>query len=329
MMERRELWTAVAARHGLAPGSDEEAAYLARYLNISQATFDSNLSRGFSRRHAPQLRSLCADNNIPFDPEVWLTKLSRSGHSVARNQIGWVSHPIANTDDFYYQLQRLYASAKRYRCLRVGGVFSTNRTRFDKFDEHGLAVRPTFPSIRMPYLEVFWKRVRQRELAGVSVHIVKTIDRLAELWACLDLLRKQDLQDANLVYLAPVRVPDPLRDLPTMGVRIVDDTKTLFSLPALPHGHSQYSSWIESERLSTFAAEYIDRAKLTHGCDDLTRATSVGLAKKMEQAFSILRDAAEPGSGNYGIIDDFEKLEMMKERMVGWAEDAVWYPVIA
>jgi|GEM_PF-4061525 len=328
MDERRELWMAVAARNGFRPGSRQEAAYFRRYLKISPKTFNSNLSRGFAHRHAPQIRSLCADNKIPFDPDVWLTKLSRRGGDSVRNQIGWAGRPIANTEDFYDQLRRLYGSAARYRCLRVGGAFSTNRTRFDKFDDDGLAVRPASPSIRVPYLEVFWRRLQHGSLSGQSVHVIRTLDRLVELWAALELLRKHDLQDANLVYLTSV-LPDVRRDLPTMGVRILDDTKTLFSLPALPHGHSHYSSWIESERLALFAAEYIERAKLSSGCDDLSRTNPVGLRAKIETAFTVLSPSVDRASGNYGILDTMRKLEAMKDRMVGWAEEGVWFPVIA
>jgi hypothetical protein len=53
------------------------------------------------------------------------------------------------------------------------------------------------------------------------------------------------------------------------------------------------------------------------------------LRKKIENAFTVLAVEAEPGSGNYGILDSMTKLEKMKERMVGWAEAELWYPVIA
>jgi hypothetical protein len=327
MTEARNLWNQIATKHHLLPGSDQEREYLARYLEkMDPATFNSNLSRGFSRKHGPDLARLCADNGIDFEPGTWFEEKRRAAKSTAFEPIAWEGRPIVGTDDFYRQLQELYGSVRRYRCLRVGGIFSRNRTSFEKFDKQHLAEEPAGANIRMPYLQLFWGRLRTRELVGLSVHVVRTIDRLIELWACVELLRKHDLHHSNPIYLAPIASRDSRQDHPAMGVRILDDKKTLLSLPALQHGSSVYSSWIDAERLARFAGEYLERVKSTS--EELTRIPVVGIRPLMEDAFFKLFISGQKSSSNYGIIDSFQKAETMKDRMIHWADRGTWLPVI-
>lgn len=310
------------ARNGLQPGSAEERAFIERNFSIGAATFDSNLSRGFARRHVATIREVCRRNKLPFNPDDWCTPVMRDWAVDAGEQIAWAGKPIARVEDFYDQLGSLYGSATDYQVLRVGGTFSRNRTSF-RFDDERLAQEPLGSSIRMPYLRVFWERVEKHRLSGTSVHVIKTLDRLAELWACLDILREQDLHESNPIYMAPVRAPGTHHEMPAVGMRVVDRSKTLLSLPAPLHGHSRYASWIQSERLAAFASEYIMRVRDIS--DDMNQQTPVGLEMIMEKAFASLK-ATEVG--NYGILDSFKKLWIIKTRMLDWAKGEDWRPVI-
>jgi hypothetical protein len=71
----------------------------------------------------------------------------------------------------------------------------------------------------MRYLKVFWKEVRERRLSGTSVHVVRTLDRLVELWACLEVLRRDKLQKWNPVYMAPLPTSGTLLEMPAVGMR--------------------------------------------------------------------------------------------------------------
>jgi hypothetical protein len=103
----------------------------------------------------------------------------------------------------------------------------------------------------------------------------------------------------------------------------VDRNKTLLSLPAPLHGQSHYSSWIESDRLAAFASEYVTRVQAIS--DDLTKHTPAEIETIMEKAFASLEATK---AGNYGLLDSFEKLVVIKDRMLDWAEGRDWLPVI-
>lgn len=323
MTKRRDLWHAIAVRNGLAPGSAEEGAFIKRCFSIEPGTFDSNLSRGFARRHIPAIRDVCKAHKLPFNPDDWCPSRQRDWGGDAREPIAWAGKPIAGVGEFYDQLALLYDSATEYRVLRVGGIYSRNRTSFKFEEDDPLAAEPEAPSIRMKYLRLFWKRMRDGDLSGTSVHVVKTLDRLAELWACLEILRRDKLHERNLVYMAPIPSPGTL-EMPAVGMRIVDSNKTLLSLPAPVHGQSHYSSWIESDRLATFASAYINRVRGISG-EDLTNKTPVGLEAIMRSAFDSLYATR---SGNYGILESFEKVKKIKDRMVEWEKGPNWKPVI-
>jgi hypothetical protein len=324
--KRRDLWHTIAVRNGIGPGSDEEKAFVRRVFSIEPGTFDANLSRGFARRHLPAIRDVCKAHKLPFDPADWCPP--RPGAGESREPIGWAGRPIATADDFYERLCSLYDSATTYRVLRVGGTFSRNRTTF-RF-ENNLAIQPTGASPRIEYLRRFWTGVRDGSLSGTSVHVVRTVDRLVELWACVEMLQDprhgKDLHHANLVYMAPIPPSDAGPEIPTVGMRVIDHDKTLLSLPAPLHGESRYSSWIESDRLAGFAWDYITRVRDISSA--LSTETRVGLKEIMRRAFGRL-DASKPG--NYGILDHFSKVEEIKDRMLKWADTdtpPLWLPVI-
>jgi hypothetical protein len=321
LTKRRDLWNAIASKSGLQPGSPEETTFIACTFSLSPNTFDSNLSRGFARRHIAAIRELCARNDLPFNADDWCAP-GRDWTSQSAEQIGWVGRPLFGVEDFYERLETLYRSATDYRVLRVGGTYSRNRTRFE-FGDDGLAVKPEGPSIRIPYLKAFWKGLRERRLYGTSVHVIRTVDRLVELWACLEMLRKLRLNERNFVYMAPIPAPGSPPEMPAVGMRVIDRSKTLLSLPAPVHGHSHYSSWIESERLAGFASEYIDRVRDIG--DDLTKESPKALEAIVENAFMALKST---GSGNYGILADFDQVREIKARMLKWAEGRNWLPVI-
>lgn len=316
--ELRNLWENLAERIGL--DIEEEAAR----LGIVKDTFYTSLTRGFSKRHEHDLKRLCERLNVPYERNIWLQSSAKKERT-HQEQMFWVGSPTLSTQDFYDQLREHYSSAVRYRCLRVGGVYSKNRTRF-QFDIDGLAFEPIEPSIRVPYLNLFWTRLVARNLSGYSVHVVRTIDRLVELWASLELLRSKNRQDSNAVYLAPV-LPQDRVERTVMGVRVIDGTRILLSIPAPVHGSSRYSSWIDSPRLAEFGTQYIEHLKL-EGCEDLTRETPVGLTRIMEDAFSTLLVSTSPRAGNYGILNSFARATEIKDRMLGWVDKKLWFPVI-
>jgi hypothetical protein len=317
------LWNAIAAKNGLAPCSPEEKAFIRENFPLDPNTFDSNLSRGFARRHLAALRDLCTRNAVPFNPDDWCTPARRDWAAQASDQIAWAGRPIAGVEDFYEQLRGLYRSATDYQVLRVGGLYSRNRTSFKFDDEDGLAEKPLGPSIRMPYLKEFWKGVKSHRLSGTSVHVIRTVDRLVELWACLEILRKQRLHDRNFVFMAPFPSPGTPHEMPAVGMRVIDRNKCLLSLPAPLHSHSIYSSWVESERLAAFASEYIVRVRDIS--EELTTETPAGLERIMAEAFKSLKSTA---SGNYGILENFDQVRKIKGRMLKWAEGRNWLPVI-
>ncbi|HEX8064193.1 MAG TPA: hypothetical protein VF535_13385 [Allosphingosinicella sp.] len=322
-----DVWERIAGRAGFERGSPEEETFVRENFGLSIRTFNSNLSRGFSwRRQRVAVYSVCEAHGEEVDREAWFGKSHGGGATGTRDQLSWIGPRVLTPEDFFQRLPQLYGAARHYRCLRVGGRFSRNRAKFRQFDERGLALKPEEPSIRMPYLITLWNRVRERQLWGESVHIVKTIDRLVELWACVERVQKLKIEEKNPVYLAPVTPLDLQQDYPAMGVRIIDGDNILFSLPALPNDVSSYSSWIESPRLAAFAREYISRAQ--HASEDLTIMTPVGLRQLMENAFEALRPTLESKTSNYGLVDSFEKLEIVKDRMATW-DERLWLPVFA
>ena len=328
MQERRRLWNVILEAHGIDKGSEEEDLLIRKYFKAHKPqSFRTDLTRGFASIHQDALQAICRDHGTAFISKIWL----RIGQS-RRNTlppIEFVGEPLRAPEDFYRRLSALYASAGTYDCVRVGGIYSRNRTLFE-YDRQGLALRPLGDSVRMAYLRIFWDRLRNKSLRGTSVHVVKTIDRLVELWASLELLRKKKLLSENSVWLAPVVRADPAKDLPAIGVRIVDNDKTLLSLPARPEDHSRYSSWISTEVLADFARDYTARAKEVSR--PLSNETPPSLRRVIEAAHAQLLPAnvaEDPPSGNYGVLDTFRRVENVKDRMIDWAQNDLWLPVIA
>lgn len=332
MEERRRLWNAVLNNKGVLRGSEAEDALIQKHFgSLRPKSFRADLSRGFSIDHEKSVSEMCREYGLPYDPAVWLRDRKGRSRENGLPTIAFVGETIRRADDFYNRLHTLYGSARAYHCARVGGLYSGNRTRFEYEDNNsGLALLPLSDSIRLPYLLLFWDRVRTGELRGESVHVVKTLDRLVELWASVEYLRSIDRLSENSVSLAPVARPDPARDLPSMGVRIIGTDKTLFSLPPRSQDGSRYSSWIASDVLAGFAIDYI--ARVTDVSRPLSNETPPGLRSVIQAAYAQLCPAdpdKDPPSGNYGVLDTFEKLETIKNRMLDWSRLRQWLPVIA
>lgn len=327
--KRRPVWGLIAARYEFDRDADKRDRFVRDRFRMTWATFDSTLSRGFSQRHEPVLRLLCADVPTPYEPEVWLSDDARSkAHVPTVDDIHWASAPITTQEQFYKELEQLYGTAASYSCLRVGGVFSQNRTAFDyDDDELATAPAPSPQSIRLPYLRLFWSRVAGGDLSGRSAHLVRNIDRLVELWAALDMIRAHVRSASNRIYLVPVGADDYSKAHPVMGVRVVDHDRCLFSVPAAINGKSAYSSWIHSHQMAAFAQQVIDRA--TGGSDDLTAMPPLGLRQTFEDAFDKIRSGKANPITNYGRLDTFAKVLEVKNRMLEWASQGVWLPVIA
>jgi hypothetical protein len=328
--KRRPIWHFIADRYGLAADHEKRDRFVFERFKMTWATFDSTLSRGFSLRHEPILRTLCSEVGVAYEADVWLSLEARNNApSPSLDDIRWGSPPLRSPEQFYDELEQLYAGAALYGCLRVGGVFSSNRTAFD-YDDEDLATAPKDPGagVRFPYLDVFWSRIRQREMTGFSVHVIRNLDRLSELWAALDLMAASGQADANHIYLVPVGADDYTKASPTMGVRVIDHDLSLFSVPAAINGRSAYSSWIRSPQLSAFAHEAIHRAK-DGGAIDLTVAPKLAVRQIFEDAFQKLVDGKANPITNYGRLDSFEKVIRMKNLMVEWAEKGSWLPVVA
>jgi hypothetical protein len=112
-----------------------------------------------------------------------------------------------------------------------------------------------------------------------------------------------------------------------MGARVVDDRLVLFSMPATGETGSQYSSWVRSERLARFGLTYIQRAWSTG--KELTGLGDLAEAKTFRAAFEKLANGAGAQQTNYGYIDTFEKAETIRDRMLEWAHEGDWLPVIS
>jgi hypothetical protein len=324
MNEPRQSWWQILESLGIRPGTREEEEFIHKHFpKANVRTFRCDLSRGFTPSYAPALERLCHSTEHEYVEATWIRprKEVRGQHP----DIRYVGNRIARSQEFYDQLAIHYRLAHQYECIRVGGPFSRNRTSFSEFDSQGLALNPDPNNPRMPYLRTFWHRLRQGSLTGNSVHFVRTIDRLVELWACAEVLRSFGLHEENRVYMAPIVPPAP-HDDPVMGVRIVDQRLVLLSMPGHKHGESQYSSWIESRRLAEFTAKYVERARLYSS--DITSLQPAVIEDVMGSAFRNLRDV-ETHSRNYGSIDSIGKAKKVKSRMVELAREGIWYPVLA
>jgi hypothetical protein len=325
MKEPRRSWNEILARLEISRNSAQEADFIRRYFPGSKVgTFRCDLSRGFTADHARRFEEISRLAEYPFDEAVWIRP--KKGAPSTQAEIKYVGSRIANSEAFYDQLAARYRLAERYDSVRVGGLFSRNRTSFSEFDEVGLALRPNPASVRMPYLRVFWERLKKSALKGHSVHVVRTTDRLVDLWACAEILRKLNLYGANPVYLAPIAGPVARGDYAVMGVRVIDGEFTLLSIPPRKIEDSRYSNWIQSRALAEFATKYVEWGRVCG--EEITSLPSDALEKVMTKAFDNLR-RAETHSSNYGSIDTIDKAKVVKNRMIELALNDEWYPVIA
>ncbi len=92
-----------------------------------------------------------------------------------------------------------------------------------------------------------------------------------------------------------------------MGVRVVDGSMALFSIPAPKLGESRYSSWIQSERLAEFAGSYVRWARLCSS--EMTSHSSAGIEGMMARAFRDLRKV-EAQTANHVPIETFARHDL-------------------
>lgn len=242
MKEPRRTWRKIIGSRHLAAGSPEETAFIEEnFRGLATDTFRIDLSRGFSSELSPQLAKVCASAGIPYEPENWIRPSRRKGLG-SPDLIRYFGSRITDSASLYASLEKLYRASARYECVRVGGLFSRNR---DSLILQDGILQPNPDSKRLPYVKVFWERLRNKALVGSAVHVVRTVDRLVELWACAELLRELGQQESNRLYLAPVVAPPGPPDTPVMGVRVINDRWTLMSIPPLKPYESRYSSWID------------------------------------------------------------------------------------
>jgi hypothetical protein len=308
-------------------GSDGELALIERFFpEAGLKTFQSDLSRGFSPEHAVRLQQICDLAGYEFDISVWIRKSSASLGGLQRDGIRFGGPLIRTDQDFYDQLEERYRSANHYECIRVGGLFSRSKNSWESSPDNEIGMMPNKDSIRWPYVRVFWQRMTERSLKGVSVHVVRTVDRLAELWACAEILRLINRHEDNPVYMTPIVRTPASHDYPVMGVRVIDKKSVLFSIPPQKLGESQYSSWIESLAMASFASKYVHWAMM---CSHrLTSMPSGALEDVMLSTFNELKQL-ESQSFNYGKFADFRQVRLVKDAMVGSAMDKEWFPVVA
>jgi hypothetical protein len=323
MKEPRRSWRKLIASLGIRPGSDEETQLIGEnFPGLNVATFRCDLSRGFSAELSGPIEKLCDTVGFEFLRENWIRASTRKGPG-GHESIRYVGRNIRDSASFYEELLVRYRGAERYDAVRVGGLFSRNRDSLI-VDDGGF--RPSADSKRLPYVKLFWARMKQKALKGNAVHVVRTIDRLVELWACAEALRDEGLHEVNRVYLAPVTAPPAPQDYPVMGVRIIDGRWTLQSIPAPKLGESRYSSWIDSERLAEFAGRYVQWARLCSS--EITSLPTHGIEDMMSRAFKALQKF-EADSANYGPIRTFAEAKAVKNEMLELVRKGSWYPVVA
>lgn len=326
MSERGDAWKAHLEAVNIPHGSHAETTYIkSAFPGVTmRSTFLPYLSKGFPRKHDAALAKLFGAN---YDRDFWLEKsATRRRDSGEGNTVHWIGDPISDMEGFCRALAAVYDDASSYSYLRVGGLSSGNRTRVgDEVDDDGLALMPTRPGVRMIYLTPFWDRITAGALCGTSVHVVKSVDRLVELWAAVELLRKRDLLEKNSVHLVQFDDRGRPKIDPSMGVRTADGDKILLSLlPMEDEDTPPYSDWMCSTRLTQFGEQAIARAKMPP-TRKLSSLMPWNLEKAMHEAFDALIKSGIDCSRNYGPLDKFEKVKTIKDRMATWPEE-VWLP---
>ena len=177
----------------------------------------------------------------------------------------------------------------------------------------------------MLYLTPVWERVAEGDLCGASVHVFKSIDRLVELWATVELLRHHDKLEKNSVYLMEFDDLGRPRVEPTMGVRTADGDKVLLSLMPTPgEDVPPYSDWMQSPRLSEFGEQAVARIRMPPA-RNLSILMPGPLEEVMQQAFEALLKSGIDCSRNYGPLDSFDNVRIIKDRMLDWPND-LWLP---
>jgi hypothetical protein len=229
-------------------------------------------------------------------------------------------------EDFCQSLSLVYRGAVTYAYLRVGGLSSGNRTPIgDDVDDRGLAKVPKRAGVRMAYLTPVWARVTSGDLCGTSVHVFKSVDRLVELWAAVELLRRRDRLEKNSVYLMQFDDTGRPQIDPAMGIRVINGHKVLLSLlPTEGEDTPPYSDWVQSRRLGEFAEQAIMRARMPPA-RKLSSLLAPQLEEVMEEAFEGLMKSGIDYSRNYGPLDNFGKVRIIKDRMADWPEE-LWLP---
>ncbi|HEX8534409.1 MAG TPA: hypothetical protein VF662_09590 [Allosphingosinicella sp.] len=327
MNQRVQMWNAVMQDEGIQRGSPKELAFIRRHFRgvRTTGTFKPYMSKGFPEKYDAALRALFGKR---YDPVQWLKQPQAGLRSVDHNRVAeWPNDPIGDMGDFCRQLGTLLGEATDYACLRVGGLSSRTRANV-KLDETELAVEPEQASTRLPYLGPLWDRVAAGSLTITAVHVVRSIERLLELWAAVEILREEDRLGKNLVYAVPLNVNGLPRIEPTVSVRVINGRLTLLSLLRTEAEHTPpYSDWILSERLATFALAAITRVRQPGLVEELSALPAPALEEWVEAAVTILLQNKAKTWTNYGRLDTFDRVRIVKDRMLGWPRD-LWLPAV-
>jgi hypothetical protein len=304
--------------------TDRGVAWLAEKLGRKPKGVTSDLSNGFARLHLASLRGLFEAGGQDFDEELWSLD-----EAAERDRLTMPIEGVRLSD-------QLFVDVRKFLCIRAPSIHPRIPERQNPpVDDQGLvsalSISEHAPSFE--YIGKIWRDVLKGRVEGTSIISIGRIAALVETWAATTLIRNKHLQNKIRIYLVSSS-EHPLgasngrgHFFPMMGARVVNGRRCLLSTP-VPSRYSSRSPIIESRMMAALIQDYAD--DLIAVSRDLSGSQLESqLEGDMRKEFEALMESGSEKFTQYGLIDSFDKVRLMAQRLHAFAEAGTWFPPLA
>jgi hypothetical protein len=293
---------------------------LATALGLQPSSVNSALTNGIRSRHLQKLEVFLASHQIPFDRDLWSLKRAPAGGQVTT---------FANLDLALADL--LGGEVSNFLCIRSPSQKPRRPGVEIDVDEGRIVDFSTLPEdyAPAPYLANVWDRVQSDTLSGKVFWGLGRIGSIPEIWASLEIIKKNQIQGVEMHLLDQKYFIDGESYYPIMGTRVVDNRRCLLSAPSDDPNDRSQRSIVNDGNLAGILDEYAE--ELVDLSDDLTGMLLGSAEGLLEREYDRLVKEEDDAACHYGELNDFSKVELAKDRIVAEFTPGAkrWLPPLA